>query len=94
MIVVDALRAAAAPWPGGRACHLVSDTSVYELQAFARQIGLPSSWYQARSVPHYDLSPRLRARAVARGAVPVDRRGLVAAVQRFRAANPELFRGA
>jgi len=87
MIYVDELLTRAAPWAGGRSCHMVSDISVDELLSFAASIGIPHAWYQAGSVPHFDLAPRLRARALCGGAIAVDRTGLLAAIRRFRAAN-------
>jgi uncharacterized protein DUF4031 len=83
-IFVDDLRPCGAPWRGGVACHLVSDRSKEELLSFAAALGIPRAWFQAGSVPHFDLSPSLRARAVRLGAKPVDRRGLVDAVRRYR----------
>jgi hypothetical protein len=93
VIFVDELQLGRTPWAGGRFSHMISDESVYELRRFARTLGLSWSWYQERSVPHFDLAPRYRARAIRYGATEVDRYGFVAAVRRFRAANPELFRG-
>lgn len=86
MIYVDQLRACGAPWRGGVACHMVSDESLTELLRFGRTVGVPIGWLQRGSCPHFDLSPRLRAKAVHYGAVEVDRRGIVEAVRRFR--NP------
>lgn len=92
MIFVDALLKRGAPWAGGVSCHMISDESVYELETFARQISIPPTWYQARSFPHFDLSPRLRDRALRRGAVELAKVEYVAAMRRFRAANPTLFK--
>lgn len=89
MIYVDEVIGSGAPWAGGRSCHMISDESVGELLDFAKRVGLPLQWFQARaSIPHFDLSPRRRARAVAAGALEVDRRGLVEAGRRFRERNP------
>lgn len=87
MMYVDQLRPCGAPWKGGVACHLVSDHSREELLGFAQSIGLPQRWFQPGSVPHFDLSPAMRRRAVRAGAAAVDRREIVAAVQRFREAS-------
>jgi hypothetical protein len=85
MIFVDTARPCGAPWRGGVACHLVSDESEEELLSFAAVLGIPRAWFQRGSIPHFDLSPSLRARAIARGATPVDRRGFVEATRRLRA---------
>lgn len=51
-------------------CHLLSDTSVDELHAFADRIGLRRAWFQTpEKCPHYDVSLGKRAAAVAAGAV-------------------------
>jgi hypothetical protein len=86
MIVVDACRPCGAPWPGGVACHLVSDESERELLDFAQGIGIPLRWYQigALSAPHFDLSPSWRKKAIAAGAVTVNRPGMVEAIRRWR----------
>ena len=91
MIYVDRLRSCGAPWRGGVACHMLSDVSAYELLQFARAIGISASWFQPGSVPHFDLSPRYRARAVRYGAQELGHRDAVDVMRRFRAANPELF---
>ncbi len=44
-----------------------------ELHALAARIGMRPEWFQAHSsLPHYDLVPSRRARAVAAGAVEVN----------------------
>lgn len=91
MIFVDDLVRYGAPWSGGVSCHLISDESELELRAFAQGMGLPMHWFQNRSLPHFDLSPSWRARALKIGATPVDRRGFVEAVRRFRARHPERY---
>ena len=50
---------------GQTRCQLVSDSSVEELFLFARSIGLVDEWFQDKlRYPHFDLSPRMRARAL------------------------------
>lgn len=58
-----------------KSCHLLAD-SLSELREFAHRIGLKDDWLQrSRSgIPHYDLSPGYRTRAVRAGAKPVSRR--------------------
>lgn len=87
MIYVDAPRPRSAPWQGGCSAHLVSDSSTAELCSFVASIGVNTHWYRSRSYPHFDLSPRLYRKALAAGAVRVDRRGVVAALARLRAAD-------
>jgi hypothetical protein len=90
VIYVDELAACGAPWRGGYACHCWSDASLEELLDFAvRQLGMQESWLQKTSVVHFDLSPKLRRRALELGAVEVSRRSLAwrDAVSRARAAG-------
>lgn len=68
-------------WRLGPSCHLFAD-SVPELHAFADRLGLKRAWFQLdegkrRPIPHYDLTAKRRAAAVALGAVEVDRRQAV-----------------
>ena len=61
--------------------HLVSDTSLDELHAFANRLGLRRQWFQGlpeHRHPHYDLTtPKARSRALNAGAVLVDPRQLL-----------------
>jgi Protein of unknown function (DUF4031) len=87
VIYVDELANLGAPWRGGRSCHLMSDESERELLDFAQKIGLNLWWYQAKaSLPHFDLGPGWRQKAISAGAVPLERREYVAAMRRLRAA--------
>lgn len=72
------------PFRGMLMCHMVADT-LDELHAMAAAIGMPRRAYQPRSFPHYDVPLDRRARALALGAVEVDRRGIVAVMRRLRA---------
>jgi len=56
--------------------HMVSDVGPDELHAFAKQLGLKRSWSQTRP-HHYDITPPVRERAIALGAVAVSARELV-----------------
>jgi len=55
------------------ACHLVADT-VEEFHVFAQNLGLRRDWFQDGLVPHYDLSKRMRYKAIAAGAKSVGRK--------------------
>jgi hypothetical protein len=67
------------PWRGRLWCHMVSDTSIEELQAFARWIGVPDRGFQG---DHYDLPEEARAIAVEEGALEVTSREVVLALRR------------
>ena len=54
--------------------HLVSDTSLDELHAFAARLGIPERGFGG---DHYDLPDEMRAAAIAMGAVPVESRELL-----------------
>jgi len=59
-----------------RWCHLTADTAE-ELHVFAQRLGLRSSWCQVsrrEKTIHYDVTGRVRARAIRMGAKPVTRR--------------------
>ncbi len=79
-IYVDELRDVREVMGRGRPglwCHMVTDDGLEPLHALARQIGLPQRAFQAHARhPHYDLTPSLRAQAVALGAVEVSTRQL------------------
>ncbi|WP_138444419.1 DUF4031 domain-containing protein [Sinomonas susongensis] len=66
-------------WPahGTVFAHLVSDTSLAELHAFAAAAEVPE---RAFDEDHYDVSERRHADLVRRGAVPVDGRTLTRAL--------------
>jgi hypothetical protein len=68
-----------------QSCHMWADTE-QELHAFAKQIGLKREWFQTETrLPHYDLNPTRRLRAVEKGAQQVTWRELWAAMRRHRA---------
>jgi hypothetical protein len=64
-------------------CHMLADT-IGELLEMADKIGIARRHFQPWSHPHFDLSQSFRARAIAAGAIPVDRRGLVAVKRKQR----------
>ena len=70
-------------WPahGTLWAHLVSDTSLEELHAFARAAGVPSRGFDA---DHYDVPQDRVAELIARGATPVSGKELV---RRLRASG-------
>lgn len=53
--------------------HLTADTEE-ELHAFARRLGLRREWFQPRSSPHYDVTPKKHARALLLGVALVPAR--------------------
>jgi hypothetical protein len=59
--------------------HLVSDTSLDELHAFAASVGIPSRGFEG---DHYDVPQERYAAVVAAGATEVDGRTLLRALQR------------
>ncbi|MEV0589637.1 DUF4031 domain-containing protein [Nonomuraea sp. NPDC050310] len=64
-------------WPGPRGLmwsHLVSDLSLEELHAFARELGVPP---RAFDRDHYDVPSTVHARAVSLGAEPVSSQELL-----------------
>lgn len=71
-------------WRGRRWCHLVSDSSLAELHAFADRAGIPRRGFQG---DHYDIPEEHRPAVVAAGAIEVESRELV---RRLRAAGLRL----
>jgi len=65
------------PWRDRLWCHMISDTSLEELHAFARWIGVPPRGFGG---DHYDLTEEARAIAVEEGAIQVDSRRIVLAL--------------
>ena len=62
---------------------MIGDT-IAELKAFAVSIGMREEWFQPKSSPHFDLTPELRQRAVAAGAIELGRREFVKKLQQLR----------
>lgn len=50
--------------------HMMAD-DLEELHQFAESIGLRRSWFQDKSIRHYDVSKGKREEAIAKGAVEV-----------------------
>ncbi|MDO8307443.1 MAG: DUF4031 domain-containing protein [Actinomycetota bacterium] len=66
------------PWRGRLWCHMVSDTSLDELHAFARWLGVPERGFGG---DHYDLPEEARALAIEEGAVAVTSREVIMALR-------------
>lgn len=70
--------------------HMVSDTSLDELHAFAAKLGLKRAWFQPcppHAVPHYDLKGSKIELAKRLGAQEVTRKeGMIRAVGRRKLA--------
>ena len=66
------------PWRGRVWAHLVSDTSIEELHAFAQRLGIPERAFQG---DHYDVTDELRDCAIAEGARAVTSRDVVRALR-------------
>lgn len=66
--------------------HLVSDTDLDELHAFARRTGIPERGFDA---DHYDVPDERYAMLVAAGAEPVESRELL---RRLKAAGLRRYR--
>ena len=64
-------------WRGCMWCHLVSDTSLSELHAFAEWIGIPRRGFQG---DHYDIPEEVRSIAIEEGAIAVSSREIVLAL--------------
>ncbi len=62
-------------WPYMSACHLFTDGDEKELLTFAVGMGLELSWFQHRkTLPHFDLTRGMRAKALRLGAIPIEGR--------------------
>lgn len=66
------------PWRDRLWCHMISDTSLDELHAFARWIGVPERGFQG---DHYDIPADVRVIAIEEGATPVNCRQVVRALR-------------
>jgi hypothetical protein len=79
-----------AKYPYGRMlmCHMIADTTD-ELLAMADRIGVARKWIQHAGTEreHFDVCKSKRELAIAAGAVPFKRTGLVALLRRKREAR-------
>lgn len=73
-VYVDSTRA---PFRGMIMCHMIADET-QELLDMAASIGLAHKWIQKKGTPkeHFDVSLGYRAKAIAVGAIEIDRRKL------------------
>jgi hypothetical protein len=69
----------AAIWPAHDRlwCHMVSDTALDELHAFALELGIPERAFED---DHYDIPEQMRETAITQGAIAVSSRELVSAL--------------
>ena len=73
-----------ANWPYNKSCHLVA-VSFQELHTFAKELGLKRAWFHYQSgLPHYDLTTRMRRKAIRLGATPIGREELVLIMRIYR----------
>ena len=73
MILVDKSR----KYHSGYWCHMVSDSSWGELHGFAQRLGLRREQFQEHGrLPHYDLRPETREKALLFGAETVSSKEL------------------
>lgn len=72
------------PWRGTTWCHLVTDSDLAELHAFAGLLGARRVGFQG---DHYDIDVDTREVAIAQGATPCESRELI---RRLRAAGLRL----
>jgi hypothetical protein len=73
-------------WQGLKWAHLLADDAD-ELHRFAARLGIHRASYQGpprTSVPHYDVTPYERQRAIALGAIACSREEIVAILRRTR----------
>jgi hypothetical protein len=71
-------------WRGKSWCHLVAD-SMNELHAFAEQLGLNRAWFQDRTMyPHYDVTVKVKERALALGAYAGNKRTIISCAKRLK----------
>ncbi len=82
-VYVDNMRAA---FRRMKMCHMVADTTA-ELLEMVDKIGVDRKWIQSVGTveEHFDIALTKRAMAVRRGAVEIDRHGLVDVIQKKRA---------
>jgi ethanolamine utilization microcompartment shell protein EutS len=72
-------------WNWTRVAHLMADTEK-ELIAFGKRIGCKSEWLQhgRLGIPHFDVTIRMRDKAIKAGAIEIDRKKVVKLMQKYR----------
>jgi len=70
-------------WRHPSACHMLADT-LPELHIMARRLSLKRSWFQNRTLPHYDLTLNKRQHAIRLGAIEITREQLVEMIRKER----------
>lgn len=70
-------------WRHNSACHLIGDT-IAELHSFAASLGLKRSWFQDKTIAHYDLTVNKRRQAISLGAIEIDVKTFMKKMRRQR----------
>lgn len=87
-VYVDLLKPCApnSNWRYAASCHLFAD-SIEELMEFSGKIGLKPEWFQNHKLmPHFDLTPSMRQKAVQSGAIQLSLRDTAAFMMKRKAA--------
>jgi len=73
-------------WQWTRVAHLMADTET-ELIRFGKRIGCKPKWlmHSRTGVPHFDVTIRMRDKALKAGAIPADRKKVVEIMKAFTA---------
>lgn len=72
--------------------HMLADTEE-ELHAMASKIGMKRKWFQNKSTPHYDVCQATKAKALAAGALEIDRRQTADLIKKLRAERQLIQKG-
>ena len=64
-------------------CHLIAD-KIDELHLFAKMLRLDRSWYQHKTIPHYDLTKNKRREAIKLGAIQISKKEMVEFIKKQR----------
>ena len=90
-VYVDRLRPCVSnrKWRWKEAAHLFVEEDLEALHSFAHSLGLKMSWYQSKSMPHYDLTRGMYFKALKMGAVEVSDERMVEVLRGWRARRAE-----